>query len=88
VTSSSENMLALLERIATSLERIANKLDPLPGDKVGTRYVADKLGCSTIWITELIRKGELPPSCIVAGTGKGKLWRFHRSRIDAWLAGR
>ncbi len=88
MTTRSENVLAALERIAASLERIANKLDPLPGDKVGTRYVAEKLGCSTIWITELIRKGEIPPSCIVAGTGNGKLWKFHRSRIDAWIASR
>jgi predicted DNA-binding transcriptional regulator AlpA len=88
VTTNSENMFAVLERIANSLERIANKLDPLPGDKVGTPYVAEKLGCTTIWVTELIRKGEIPPSCIVTGTGNGKLWKFHRSRIDAWLASR
>lgn len=88
VTTSSENILSVMERIAASLERIANKLDPPPGDKVGTGYVAEKLGCSTIWITELIRKGEIPPSCIVTGTGNGRLWKFHRSRIDAWIAGR
>lgn len=81
-------MLALLERIATSLERIANKMDPPPSDKVGTGYVAEKLGCSTIWITELIRKGEVPRSCVVPGTGNGKVWKFYRNRIDAWIEGR
>jgi hypothetical protein len=30
--TSSENILAVLERIASSLERIANKLDPPPWD--------------------------------------------------------
>ena len=88
MVSSDEDILKLLERIASSLERIANKLDPLPGDKVGTPYVAEKLGCTTVWIAELIRNGEIPPSCIVAGTGHGKVWKFHRSRIDEWIARR
>jgi hypothetical protein len=86
--SGENELLAKLERIAESLERIANKLDPLPGDKVGTRYVAEKLACSTIWITELIRKGEIPPGCIVPGTGNGKVWKFYRKRIDDWIATR
>lgn len=29
--------------------------------------------------------GKIPTSCIVAGTGNGKLWKFYRVRIDAWI---
>lgn len=88
MTSNSEHILAAMERIAVSLERIANKLDPPPSDKVGTAYVAEKLGCTTTWIAEMIRKGQIPPSCIVPGSGNGKVWRFYRQRIEEWIARR
>jgi hypothetical protein len=88
VTTGSENMLAVLERIAASLERIANKLDPPAGSIVGSPYVAEKLGCTTTYVSFLVRDGQIPASCIVPGTGKGRLWKFYRSRIEAWLAGR
>jgi hypothetical protein len=84
----SDTLATTLGRIATSLERIANKLDPPPSDKVGTSYVSDKLGCTTTWVAEMIRKGHIPPSCIVPGSGNGKVWRFYRTRIDAWIESR
>lgn len=52
---------------------------------VGSPYVADRLGCSTVWITDLVRRKEIPPSCVVPGTGNGKPWKFVRVRIDEWL---
>lgn len=88
MTSNSKNISSVMERIAASLERIANKLDPPPSDKVGTPYVAEKLGCTTTYVSLLIREGKIPPSCIVPGTGKGRLWKFYRTRIEAWLATR
>lgn len=78
----------LLQNVAVDLRRIADRLDPPSPDKVGTPYVADRLGCTTVWITELIRKGEISSSCIVPGTGNGKPWKFFRDRIDRWLKGR
>jgi hypothetical protein len=84
----SDGLATTLDRIATSLERIANKLDPPPSDKVGTSYVSDKLGCTTTWVAEMIRKKHIPPSCIVPGSGNGKVWRFYRTRIDAWIESR
>lgn len=56
-----------------------------PPELVGTRYVAERLGCTTVWVTQLIRSGEIPPSCIAPGTGNGRLWKFIRVRIDEWL---
>lgn len=71
--------------VAEYLRRIADRLDPPPPDKVGTPYIADRLGCTTVWITELIRKKDVPANCIVPGTGNGKPWKFYRDRIDRWL---
>lgn len=78
----------LVQSIAADLRRIADRLDPPPSDKIGTPYVADRLDCTTVWITELIRRGEIPANCIVPGTGNGKPWKFYRERIDRWLKDR
>ena len=78
----------MAQRIVTDLRRIADRLDPPSPDKVGTPYIADRLGCTTVWITELIRKKEIPANCIVPGTGNGKPWKFYRERIDRWLKDR
>jgi hypothetical protein len=78
----------LLTTVANSAARLADHFAPAPGSLVGSEYVAQKLGCTTTWIAELARKGGLPQSCVVQGSGNGKLWKFHRARIDAWIAGR
>jgi hypothetical protein len=71
--------------MADHLRRIADHFDPPPPDKVDSRYIADRLGCTTTWIADLVRKGEIPKRCIVAGTGNGKPWKFHRDLIDRWI---
>ncbi len=68
-----------------SLERLVEAIVPTPPQVVGTPYVAQRLGCTTVWVAELVRTGELPSSCVVAGTGHGKPWKFHRSKVDQWL---
>lgn len=80
--------LKVWQTISEDIRRIADRLDPAPPAKVGTEYVARKLGCSTQWITELIRQGEIPANCIVPGTGNGKPWKFHRIHIDRWIESR
>jgi hypothetical protein len=82
------NPLATLDRIAVALERLADHVAPLPADIVGSGYVAQRLGCTTVWVAEMARRGDLPKGCIVPGTGNGKLWRFYRQKIDQWLATR
>lgn len=77
-----------LTSIAKSLERIADAVDPPPADKVDTTYVAKKLGIGIPRVSQMASAGEIPPSCIVAGTGHGKLWKFHRVRIDQWIESR
>ena len=89
------HLLATLERIAIALERLADchqrlgdHLAPAPLNIVGTPYVANKLGCTTTWIVEMIRNQNLPPNCVVPGTGNGKRWKFYLDRIDKWIASR
>jgi hypothetical protein len=74
--------------VAESLARIADALAPRPADVVGTPYLADKLGCTTVWVAEMVRAGEIPKSCVVPGTGNGKPWKFYRDRIDRWVESR
>jgi Helix-turn-helix domain len=79
------DLLGLLSQIANQLGRIADHFDPPPPDIVGTPYVATKLGCTTDWIAILVREGQIPPLCVIPGTGYGKPWKFRRSRIDQWI---
>jgi hypothetical protein len=77
-----------LAPVATSLIRLADHLAPAPATVVGTPYVAERLGCTTVWVAELVRNGEIAKHCIVPGTGKGKVWKFYREKIDRWLESR
>jgi len=77
-----------LASAATSLCRLADRFAPGPTAVVGTPYVAGRLGCTTVWVAELVRNGEIPTHCIVPGTGRGKVWKFYREKIDRWLESR
>ena len=88
-------ILIYLDRIAAALESLAEDshrnrahVAPEPGDVVGTPYLASQLGCSVVWAAEMARNGEIPKSCIVPGTGNGKVWKFYRQRIEEWLVKR
>jgi hypothetical protein len=77
-----------LATIVEQLRRIADHFDPPPGDLVDTGYVANLLNCTKDYVAQMAREGIIPPNCLVAGTGWGKPWRFHRSRIDGWIHSR
>jgi hypothetical protein len=77
-----------LARITNALERLADGLTPMPAEIVGSAYIAQRLGCTQVWITEMARDGEIPQHCVVEGTGNGKPWKFHRKHIDRWLKNR
>jgi hypothetical protein len=77
-----------LATVAAGIARLADHFAPAPSDIVGSEYVARKLGCTTTWIAEMVRKGEIPRSCVVQGTGNGRPWKFHKARIEAWIARR
>lgn len=88
-------ILAVLQRLAIGVEtlngevrRVADHLSPEPGDVVGTDYIAQRLACTQVWVTDMARNGQIPKNCIVPGTGNGKPWKFYRRGIDGWLATR
>ena len=78
--------LRVLAEVQADLKRIADHFDPLPPDIVDTPFIAHRLGCTTTWIAQMVRSGEIPKGCIVPGSGKGRQWKFYRSRIEDWLA--
>jgi len=79
-------LLETLERIAIATQAIARAQRPGPQEPVvGTPFLARQLGCSFVWAAEMARKGEIPKSCILPGTGNGKPWKFYRERIEEWL---
>jgi hypothetical protein len=81
-------VVQLWERVARAAERIADRLDPPPVDVVDSPWVAARLGCTTTWVAELVRRGQVPRDCLVPGTGNGKPWKFYRHEAEAWLASR
>ena len=78
--------LRVLAEVQADLKRIADHFDPQPADIVGTPYLANKLGCTSTWIAQMVRSGEIPKGCLVPGSGKGRQWKFYRRRIEEWLA--
>lgn len=78
--------LRAIAEVQASLRRIADHFDPPPPDVIDSRYLADRLGVSTTRIAQRVREGSIPASCIVPGSGDGRLWKFHRRRIEEWLA--
>lgn len=92
---SGETSEGSLSRIATAIEvlttcaqGIVDSLSSATPSTVDTVYVAERLGCSTVWIAEQARSGAIPSSCVVPGTGNGRPWKFHRAKIDAWIRSR
>jgi hypothetical protein len=74
--------------IAASLARLTNHLVPDAPAVVGTPYVSRRLGCSAVWVAEMVRLEQIPKGCLVQGTGNGRPWKFHRAKIDEWMASR
>lgn len=78
-------MQSVDERIVTHLRRIADHFDPPNLESVGTSYIAQRLGVTPKWVGDLVRKGDIPSSCICPKSGNGNYWRFWKNRIDKWI---
>lgn len=76
------------QQIASDLKRIADALQPPESPIVDTGYIAERLGCTKTWVSQQARTGLIPAECLVTGTGMGKVWKFHRDKIDRWLKSR
>jgi hypothetical protein len=66
----------LFGEIASSLRQLTEALCPSSTDKVGSDYVSNKLGCTSVYVAEMARNKKIPSRCIVPGTGNGKPWKF------------
>jgi predicted DNA-binding transcriptional regulator AlpA len=73
------------ERIADGIERLIDLLVPKTSELVGTEYIASKIGKSKQWIGKMAERGTIPKNCVAPKVGGGRIWRFHRDKIDAWL---
>jgi hypothetical protein len=80
-----KQLVAIWSSLAADVKRIADCLDPPPGNLMGSAEIAKRLGTTTTWVAEMARNGTIPRSCLVEGTGNGKPWKFHRARIEEWL---
>ncbi len=76
-----------LGRIAEGFERLIQVLVPQTAELVGTEYIASRLGVSKQWVGKMAEKGTIPKNCIAPKVSGGRVWKFHRDRIDAWLDG-
>ena len=83
-----ESQMPTVASLSEAVIRIADHLDPPASKIVGSRYIADCLGCTTAWVGKMAFNGTIPRKCIVPGTGKGRLWKFYRPQIDEWLKSR
>lgn len=83
-----QSAFQLGKEFVQALVRIGDKIEalapPIPS-RVGTRYVADQLDVTVTWVSQMARRNEIPKSCIVAGNGKGKQWKFNKKEIDKWI---
>jgi hypothetical protein len=77
-----------LNVLAYSAKRLSAHFAPTASEIVDSGYVAGKLGCTTTWVSEMTRAGRIPRKCVVPGTGNGKVWKFYRRKIDAWMESR
>lgn len=80
-----ERLAVAAEGIQEQLRRLADHFDPPPPDIVNTAFVANKLGCTKIWVARMAADRLILASCVLPGTGNGKVWKFYRSRIEKWL---
>jgi hypothetical protein len=80
------DLMLFLERLVVACERIADRLDPPPPGIVDSPCVASRLGCTTTWVADMARRGEIPVGCVVPGTGNGRPWKFYRAKVETWIA--
>jgi hypothetical protein len=55
-----QELVEVLRRTETHLSRIADHFDPPPPNIVDTPYIARQLGCTTTWIAQMVRSGDIP----------------------------
>jgi len=76
---------ALRDHTAAITSLVATLAPEVP-DLVGTDYLARKLGVSKQWVGAMAERGDIPRECVAPKISGGRVWRFHRSKVDQWLS--
>ncbi len=78
-------LIAALTDHTRAIQDLVAVLTPDVPDFVGTDYIARRLGCTTQWVAKMADNGDIPKICVAPKVSGGRIWKFHRDRIDAWL---
>jgi hypothetical protein len=78
-------LVAALKEHTRAIGSLVATLAPPVPDLVGTDHIARRLGCSPQWVGQLAERGEIPRACIAPKISGGRIWKFHRDKIEAWL---
>lgn len=88
MTAGGNDIAALVAALAEHTRAIGTlvaTLAPEVPDLVGTEYLAKKLGVSKQWVGTMAERGDIPRRCVAPKVSGGRIWKFHRERVDAWL---
>jgi hypothetical protein len=81
-------LVAALMDHTRAIDTLVATLAPETPDYVGTEYLARKLGMSPQWIAKMAERGDIPRHIIAPKVSGGRIWRFDRAKLDAWLRNR
>ena len=79
------DLVVALKDHTRAISSLVTTLAPEVPDLVGTDYIARRLGVSKQWVGTMAERGDIPRSCIAPKLSGGRIWKFHRDRIEAWL---
>lgn len=79
-------LVGIRDQIGRIGDMISDHVGPV-SEIVGTDYIAERIGLTTRMVCNYVRSGKIPSDCVADRGGDGGLWKFHRRKIDAWLAG-
>lgn len=78
-------LVAALKDHTRAISSLVATLAPEVPDLVGTDYIARRLGVSKQWVGAMAERGDIPRNCIAPKVSGGRIWKFHREKIEAWL---
>ena len=78
-------LVAALKEHTRAIGSLVATLAPPVPDLVGTDYIARRLGVSKQWVGTMAERGDIPRHCIAPKVNGGRIWKFHRDKIEAWL---
>lgn len=79
------DLVVALKDHTRAISSLVATLAPEVPDLVGTDYIARRLGVSKQWVGTMAERGDIPRNCIAPKVSGGRIWKFHREKIEAWL---